>query len=107
MVVNHSMCIVICCKCGTKSYGKIGAFGLKDIFVSGIKMISASVIMGIAAKLVNQLLLKYISANLSLLISIAIGAGVYFILILFMGIKEVDNMVDAVKRKIEKTVGEE
>ena len=99
------MCIVICCKCGTKSYGKIGAFGLKDIFVSGIKMISASVIMGIAAKLVNQLLLKYISANLSLVISIVIGAGVYFILILFMGIKEVDNMVDAVKKRLGRAEG--
>ena len=84
---------------------KMGAFGLKDILVSGVKIIGASVVMGIVAKLVNQLLLKYISANLSLLISIVIGAGVYFVLILFMGIKEVDNMIDAVKKRLGRAEG--
>ena len=84
---------------------KMGAFGLKDILVSGVKIIGASVVMGIVAKLVNQLLLKYISANLSLLISIVIGAGAYFILILFMRIREVDNMVDAVKRRLGRAEG--
>ncbi len=79
---------------------KMGAFGLKDIVISGIKIISASLVMGIVAKLTNQLLLKYISANLALLVAIGIGAGIYFVMILFMKIKEVDTMIDAVKGRL-------
>ena len=35
---------------------KMGAFGLKDIVVSGIKIIGVSFVMGIAVKLVNKIL---------------------------------------------------
>ncbi len=34
----------------------MGAFGLKDIVVSGIKIIGVSFVMGIAVKLVNKIL---------------------------------------------------
>lgn len=84
---------------------KMGAFGLKDIVISGIKIISASLVMGIVAKLTNQLLQNYVSANLALLVAIGIGAGVYFVMILFMRIKEVDNMIGAVKRRLGRAEG--
>ena len=37
---------------------KMGAFGLKDMVISGIKIISASLVMGMVARLTNQLLQK-------------------------------------------------
>lgn len=84
---------------------KMGAFGLKDIVVSGIKIISASLVMGIVAKLTNQFLQEYVSANLALLVAIGIGAGIYFVMILFMKIKEVDTMIDAVKGRLGRAEG--
>ena len=84
---------------------KMGAFGLKDMVISGIKIISASLVMGMVARLTNQLLQKYVSADLALLVAIGIGAGIYFVMILFMKIKEVDNMVDAMKRRLGRAEG--
>ncbi len=58
------------------------------------------------ARLTNHSLLNYVSANLALLVAIGIGAGTYFVMILFMRIKEVDNMMDAVKRGLGRTEGQ-
>lgn len=86
---------------------KIGSFGMKNIVVSSIKILCASLIMGVLAKLSYDVLLKHIGANLSLIAAIVIGAVVYFVLIYFMGIKEVDSMIDAVKKKFRRSVGNE
>ncbi len=82
---------------------KIGSFGIKNIIISSTKIICASLIMGIAAKLLYSFLLNYISANLSLIAAIILGAIVYFILIYFMGIEEVDSMINAVKNKLKRS----
>ena len=81
---------------------KIGSFGMKNIAISSIKILCASLVMGIIAKLSYSILLRYISANLSLIISIGIGAVIYFVIIYFMKIEEVDTMINAVKKKLEK-----
>ncbi len=84
---------------------KIGSFGLKNITISSIKILCASLAMGVIAKLSYDVLLKHISDNLSLIAAIIIGAVVYFVIIYFMGVEEVDSMIKAVKNKLKKSVG--
>lgn len=79
---------------------KIGHFGMKQITTSFLKILVASLVMGIIAKLSYNNLLNHISDNLSLMVSIAIGALSYFIIIYFMKIEEVDSMIETVKRRL-------
>lgn len=79
---------------------KIGAFGMKEITISFIKILLASLGMGIIANLMYSILLKNISANLSLIVSIGTGAVFYFVIIFLMKIEEVDTMVTAVKNRM-------
>lgn len=83
---------------------KIGPFGMKSITISFIKILCASLVMGVIAKISYNALLNSINANLSLIFSIGIGAITYFIIIYFMKIEEVDVIVNAIKRKMIKTV---
>lgn len=68
---------------------KIGPFGMKSITISFIKILCASLAMGLIAKVSYNALLNSIGANLSLLLSIVIGALTYFAIIYFMKIEEV------------------
>ncbi|MBZ4646715.1 MAG: murein biosynthesis integral rane protein MurJ [Clostridia bacterium] len=81
---------------------KIGPFGMKRITISFIKILCASLVMGVITKVSYTTLSNYINANLSLILSIGIGAVTYFILIYFMKIEEVDVIVNAMKRKMIK-----
>lgn len=83
---------------------KIGHFGMKNVTISFIKIMVASAIMGVAAKLVYTVLTMYTSQNLSLIISVAAGASVYFAIVYFMKIEEFDTIVSAVKRKLKRNV---
>ncbi len=83
---------------------KVGPFGMKHITILFIKVLCSSLIMGIIAKLSYNVLLKHIGANLALIVAIIIGAVVYFVLIYFMGVEEVDSMIEAVKKKLKKSV---
>ncbi len=80
---------------------KVGPFGMKDTVVSFVKILVSSVGMGIAAYISYVLLLSHVSGNLSLIISICIGALVYSVIVYFMKIKEVDTLVDAAKKKLK------
>jgi len=82
---------------------KIGPFGMKSITISFIKILCASLMMGVIAKVSYNTLLNSINANLSLILSIGIGAVTYFFIIYFMKIEEVDTVVNAIKRKMIKT----
>ncbi|MEY8304572.1 polysaccharide biosynthesis C-terminal domain-containing protein [Anaerosalibacter bizertensis] len=81
---------------------KIGPFGMKNIAISFIKVLCASLVMGVIARLLYDILLKNIGANLALIAAIIIGAVVYFVMIYFMKIDEVDSMIEAVKGKLKK-----
>jgi putative peptidoglycan lipid II flippase len=83
---------------------KIGPFGMKNITISFIKILCASLAMGVISKVSYNALFKNINANLSLILSIGIGAITYFTIIYFMRIEEVDVIVNAIKRKMIKTV---
>lgn len=80
---------------------KIGSFGMKQISISFLKILFSSLLMGLIAKLIfNYLTANIFSQNPSLLISIAIGAVSYFVIIYFMKIEDVDVIVNAMKRKM-------
>ncbi|MGI6423719.1 MAG: murein biosynthesis integral membrane protein MurJ [Tepidanaerobacteraceae bacterium] len=81
---------------------KIGAFGMKNTTISLIKILVASLVMGIVAYLAYDLLLSYFSGNLSLIISICIGALVYFVIVYFMKVDEVETLVNAAKKRLKE-----
>lgn len=84
---------------------KIGPFGMKQISISFLKILFASLIMGTFAKFSFNHLTASLSQNLSLLISIGIGAISYFIIIYFMKIEDVDVMVEVIKKKLGRSAG--
>jgi putative peptidoglycan lipid II flippase len=81
---------------------KVGPFGMKNTTISFIKILVSSLGMGIAAYISYDTLLSHISRNLSLIISICIGAVVYFVIVYFMKIDEVETLVNAAKRKLSR-----
>lgn len=83
---------------------KMGMFSLKHISISFLKILFASLMMGLLAKLSFDLLSITISQNLSLLVAIVIGAVSYFVIIYFMKIEDVDVFVEAIKRKFGRRV---
>lgn len=81
---------------------KIGAFGMKNITISFVKIMGASLMMGLIAKLSFNNIISEVGQNLSLMIAIAIGAIVYGILIYYMKIEEVDVLIGVLKKKFRK-----
>ncbi|HAE61289.1 MAG TPA: murein biosynthesis integral membrane protein MurJ [Eubacteriaceae bacterium] len=79
---------------------KIGPFGMKQISISFLKILFASLVMGGLAKLSFNYLTTSLSQNLSLLIAIGVGAVSYFVIIYFMKIEDVDVIVGAIKKKL-------
>ncbi len=78
---------------------KIGSFGIKQMSITFFKILFASSIMGLIAKLSFNYLVQFLAQNLSLLAAIAIGALSYFVIIYFMKIEDVDVIIKAVKKK--------
>lgn len=83
---------------------KIGSLGTKQIIISFMKILSASLIMGVIAKLSFNYLTTFLSQILSLLIAIGFGAVSYFVIIYFMKIEDVDIIVGAIKKKLRRRV---
>lgn len=81
---------------------KIGSFGIKNISISFIKMLFASLIMGIISKNSYNFLLSKFSGLFSLIISILIGIFTYFIIIYFVRIKDIDDVVKNYKYKFKR-----
>lgn len=81
---------------------KIGPFGMKQISISFLKILFASLVMGLISKLSFNYLTASLSQNLSLLLAIAVGAISYFVIIYFMKIEDVDIIVGAIKKKFGK-----
>lgn len=79
---------------------QIGPFGMKQISISFLKILFASLVMGGLAKFSFNYLTTSLSQNLSLLLAIGIGALSYFAIIYFMKIEDVDVIVGAIKKKL-------
>lgn len=83
---------------------KIGPFGVKSISISFIKVLCASLVMGFVAKFTYNYLTSIMNPNIALLIAIGTGSIVYFATIYFMKIDDVDNVINAIKRKLGRNV---
>jgi putative peptidoglycan lipid II flippase len=81
---------------------KIGGFRLREITFSLGKMTIASVVMGIIASVAYGNLCKALSANLSLILAIGVGALTYLIIIYILRVPEVHRPLDAVKQILKK-----
>ncbi|SJZ88096.1 murein biosynthesis integral membrane protein MurJ [Garciella nitratireducens] len=81
---------------------KVGPLGIKRFSITFIKIFISSLFMGIIAKSSYNRLLMMLEDNLSILISIGIGALVYAVIIYFMKIPEVDKMIQIIKGKFKK-----
>ena len=79
---------------------KIGPFGMKQISISFLKILFASLVMGGLAKLSFNYLTASLSQNIALLIAIGVGAVSYFVIVYFMKIEDVDVTVGAIKKKL-------
>jgi len=78
---------------------KIGPFGMKQISISFLKILFASLVMGFFSKTSFNYLTASLSQNLSLLLAIGVGAVTYFVIIYFMKIEDVDVIVGVIKKK--------
>lgn len=78
---------------------KIGSFGMKNMVISFVKILVASLIMGLLAKLSFNCLILNFSQNISLIISVGVGALIYFVIVYFMKIEDVDTMISLLKNK--------
>lgn len=79
---------------------KIGALGGKNILLTFIKISAASAVMGAAVFGIYNVLPIYMDDNLALLVSIASGAVVYFGIVSFMKIEEVNVILKAVRARM-------
>lgn len=82
---------------------KIGQLGTRNILKVFTKSLIASVIMGIIAKTLYEVLVSQLSTNVSMIISAGFGAIVYGIIIYYMKIEEIDSLVVQLKQKFIKS----
>lgn len=80
---------------------KIGALGLTKNVIAFFKIVIASLIMGVGARMSFGFLLNMMGQNLSLILSIILAVIIYALLIYFMRIEEVDNVVDRLKLRFK------
>lgn len=78
---------------------RIGSFGIKAIFIAFLKVLIASLLMGISSFICYKFLLTYLNDSISLIASIIIAVLIYLIIISFMKLSEVDQLVRELKNK--------
>lgn len=79
---------------------RFGAFGFRHLVISGGKIFLASIFMALGAYFANMALVPVLGQNISLILSIGLAAIIYGIIIYFMKIKEVDEFIGIVKKRI-------
>lgn len=79
---------------------KIGPFGMKGMSISFVKVLFASLVMGLTTKFIYDFLISNISSNIALVIVIVVGVLIYLYLCYLMKIEDVNVMVALVKRRI-------
>jgi len=83
---------------------KIGGFSIRKVIIIFIKILTSSVLMGIIARFSYNNVINYFSQNSSLLISFLIGTIIYFIIIFFMKIEDIDEVFKDIKNKIGRDI---
>ncbi|ELK20661.1 putative membrane protein, MviN family [Anoxybacillus flavithermus TNO-09.006] len=79
---------------------KIGSFEIRNIIISFVKVLCASLLMGMISRFFYYALLNNINDNLCLVLSVCIGAITYLVIIYFMRIKEINIIVNVIKKKL-------
>lgn len=79
---------------------KIGAFGSKEIVVIVLKVLLASLVMGLAVYMMNVYVFDGWHALLKMVIMVFVGSVIYFILIYFLRVNESKLIVNYVKKKL-------
>lgn len=80
---------------------KVTHFGLRETSVKIIKIIGASLVMGIAALGLFRFLTESHSSNLSLILSIGVSALIYASLILILRIDEIGRITEFIRMKLK------
>ncbi|GAA0747847.1 murein biosynthesis integral membrane protein MurJ [Clostridium oceanicum] len=85
---------------------KLEGINIKKMFVSFIKITISSSIMGIIVFIINNMCLKTLGTNvkgsvISVVLSILVGGGVYFISTYLFKIKEVDYIYSLILKKVK------
>lgn len=81
-------------------YRKIGLFKTKQLVISLIKILAASLIMGICAICFFNKFTQYFNEMLALITTVCISGLIYFITIYFLRIEAVDSILCAFKKKV-------
>jgi putative peptidoglycan lipid II flippase len=81
---------------------KIGPFGFKNIGFVTIKIVFASLFMGLLSKLSFEYLLTITNNSISLLATIFIGALTYCITLLLLKVEDVKIAFDTMKNKVKR-----
>ncbi|MEF9951439.1 MAG: murein biosynthesis integral membrane protein MurJ [Clostridium sp.] len=81
---------------------KIGSIGLKVVAISMVKILVSSILMGIASYASYIGLYNIVGDKLSLIIAILVAGIVYFGVIYFMKIDEVNKLIEGIKSKISR-----
>lgn len=84
---------------------KIGLIGIRSLTTSFVKILCAALIMGLISKASFNYLTLIAGQNISLIISIGIGAIVYFVGIYLMRIEDVEILITALKGKLKRKAG--
>lgn len=81
---------------------KIGDLPIKRLLITFLKVLFSSIIMGFITIYVYEFLINYFNLYTSVLVTIIIGGGVYFLLMKSLKVKEFDDVISLIKKKFSK-----
>ncbi|MBU9712164.1 murein biosynthesis integral membrane protein MurJ [Evansella tamaricis] len=79
---------------------KIQGFGIRDLFYSLIKMLVASLLMGVLSKITFTYLFTKMNLTVSFFLAVFTGVVIYFVFIFIFRIRELDIVINQIKRRI-------
>lgn len=82
---------------------KIGVFGMRHISISFVKILGASLAMGLVAKVAFNAVIGAMGQNLALIVGIGVGTVVYGVIIYFMKIEEVDVLFEMLRKRLGRS----
>ena len=80
---------------------KIGTFILRNVYISFLKIIVASIISGLVAKFIYLNMMLEINDNLKLIFTLIVGGLIYLILMLVLKVDEFKSITNILKNKIK------
>jgi putative peptidoglycan lipid II flippase len=81
---------------------KIGSYGIKQILISFIKILGASLLMGMVSKSIFVYGVSILNQYVSFFIAVVMGIILYFVLVYFLKIEDADEIFAMIKKKLNK-----